>query len=595
MENLKTPTWFSPSSIYISLLVLFSFIVVQQANAQKVSLDTVISDNGFEPCGHTKKTEQLYKQHPELRPENNPAAIELAKFTEKFIKTNGSSLKNTENIIIPVVVHVMHENGPENLSDQVVIEAIEDLNTCFDGSNPNIGGIHSDFVSLKSDVPISFELAKFDPDGNPTNGIEHILSSYTNAGDDPQLKIDTRWPRDEYLNVWICKNPVESSNASGLAFYPAEVDGTTWEHLDGISIAYWAIGNHANTQTGFEYILAHEVGHWANLRHAWGSGSAGRRKNCNNDDEVADTPNTQGNPSYDANFCGSIKNSCSSNDNISNFMDYAVACYAMFTEGQNARMIATLNSSVSGRNNLWSDSNLQATLGYAPDTTGGGTNPIVSCSDGIQNGDELGIDCGGSCSATCDTGGSGDCDAPTNLTSTPSMNGKRATLEWDVVAGADYYNLRYREIGRTWRNFVPETNSLICTGLKKDKSYEWEINSVCGNDISEVVYATFIAGYPSSRESSRLISNSNFEDVTLYPNPATENVFVSGLVPSLAGRRIAIFVYNINGNRIVYESAYVNNNGKFDALIDINELVRGQYFVAIRTNDYSKIIKLNKF
>ena len=43
-------------------------------------------------------------------------------------------------------------------------------------------------------------------------------------------------------------------------------------------------------------------------------------------------------------------------ENTQNYMEYAY-CSLMFTEGQSDRMRATLNSSVSGRSNLWSDAN----------------------------------------------------------------------------------------------------------------------------------------------------------------------------------------------------------------------------------------------
>ena len=43
--------------------------------------------------------------------------------------------------------------------------------------------------------------------------------------------------------------------------------------------------------------------------------------------------------------------------------------------------------------------------------------PQASCSDGILNGDEIGVDCGGSC---------GDCEEPTEITSYDGM-----TLVWN--------------------------------------------------------------------------------------------------------------------------------------------------------------------
>ena len=90
-----------------------------------------------------------------------------------------------------------------------------------------------------------------------------------------------------------------------------------------------------------------------------------------------------------------------------------------------------------------------------------------SCTDGTQNGDETGVDCGGSCPAcpTCsdgiqnqgetgvDCGGPCDacptCDTPSGLTAAPSDI--EASLSWASVSLASNYNVRARAVGAsTW-------------------------------------------------------------------------------------------------------------------------------------------------
>ena len=54
--------------------------------------------------------------------------------------------------------------------------------------------------------------------------------------------------------------------------------------------------------------------------------------------------------------CDTESITCGSQDNVQNYMDYS-DCSSMFTEGQKTRMLAAMNSSVGGRNNIWSASN----------------------------------------------------------------------------------------------------------------------------------------------------------------------------------------------------------------------------------------------
>ncbi len=550
-----------------------------------------------ELCGQWPTIQKLYQAHPELRPENNKAHQELEQFTQKFTRNN---TKNDEVLSIPVVVHIIHQNGPENVSDQVVIDAINDLNLCFQSQNSNQSAIHSNFNSIVADVGFQFELAKFDPQGNPTTGITRTESAYTNAGDDPQMKIDTRWPRENYLNVWVCKSAFANSNSSGLSFLPADVSSSTWAHLDGVVMAYWAFGKHTNTSPGFEYVLAHEVGHWANLSHIWGSGNYGHRKNCNKDDGVSDTPNTKGNYSYSESWCGSTRNSCSSQDNLSNFMDYVVTCYAMFTEGQKSRMQAALHSNVSSRNNLWSANNLMATLGIDGNGDGGSTTPpdpepVATCTDGIQNGDETGVDCGGTCPDACAPPPNTTCDVPSNLQTTPQMNGKRALLEWSAVSSATYYTVKYKKVSSSnWKTLVPENNSVIATGLRKGTEYEWEVQSNCGNTTSDWASGTFTAGYPSGGGADRLGETFEPNSIQIYPNPFKNHFVLNGLVPTEQLQTVNVSIYDLEGQLITKSILETDQTGQFKYMFDTSNFPVGQLLILVQSGYHSEAFKINK-
>jgi hypothetical protein len=124
----------------------------------------------------------------------------------------------------------------------------------------------------------------------------------------------------------------------------------------------------------------HEIGHFLNLRHIWGD------SNCGND-FVSDTPTHRTSNSG----CPVGQVSCSSTDMPQNYMDYTNdSCMNLFTLGQKNRMRAVLEAGGARRSLALSDKC-------------GSVTPQPTCTDGIQNGDETGVDCGGSCSP-CQTG-----------------------------------------------------------------------------------------------------------------------------------------------------------------------------------------------
>jgi len=298
------------------------------------------------PCGTSEMEQKLIEKDPRILPEME----RLEKFTEHYIHNKSEFTKN--NYIIPVVFHVMHYNGPEYLSVDRILQAVENLNQDFSASNNEISNVIPEFQDIIGNATVEFRLAKLDPNGNCTNGILWVQSNQTNGADDNIKYESPAWPRDRYLNIWTV-----GRIASGYAAYTYLPGSVTYQSaIDGIIIDddYTGI---TNTR---RHTLSHEVGHWFNLNHPWGGGSTpGLEGNCQTDDNVEDTPNTVG-YSSDIGCSDLYLESCGSLDNVQNFMDYSY-CYAMFTSGQIDRMHAAMNSSTSGRNNLWTEENLMLT------------------------------------------------------------------------------------------------------------------------------------------------------------------------------------------------------------------------------------------
>lgn len=293
----------------------------------------------------------LINNDPARLQEIQEADVQLEHFTQAW--ANDPSRGGTENYIIPVVFHIIHNNGPENISDSQVYDAIRVMNEDFNKETPDWQEVQPEFLSRVADMGITFKLAQLDPQGNCTNGITRTVSPLTNDGGQ-SMKNLIDWPRDRYLNIWVAAS---AGGAAGYSMYPSSVAGSWGAAADGIVILSDYVGSIGTGNLSRSHSLSHEAGHWMNLKHCWGdSNSPGDASNCSTDDNVSDTPNTIG-----WQTCNLRGASCGSAlDNVENFMEYSY-CSKMFTNGQGERVTAALNSSTASRNNLWTPSNLALT------------------------------------------------------------------------------------------------------------------------------------------------------------------------------------------------------------------------------------------
>jgi PKD repeat protein len=302
-------------------------------------------------CGHHHATEWLFERHPESRGQSIADDAALEAFTRDFI-ANGTAGQREELIIVPVVFHIIHDNGPENISDEQVYSAIEVANRDFRFLNTDASQIIDEFTDITGDAFIEFRLAQRDPQGNCHTGINRIVSPLTYVGDG-DVKDLINWPRESYLNVWVVEN---ASGAAGYSLYPGSVASNQNAVNDGIVLAHDYTGNIGTSNNYRSRTLTHEAGHWMNLRHTWGnSNSPGEADNCDQDDNVDDTPETRGWTS-----CTLDGESCGSLDNVQNYMEYSY-CGRMFSQGQIDRMRAAMYSNVADRVDLWTAQNLEDT------------------------------------------------------------------------------------------------------------------------------------------------------------------------------------------------------------------------------------------
>ena len=326
---------------------------MQWLNSSKVFLIIAIysafgssAQNGH--CGSSEVYNQLVSQHPEI--------LQKQQELDQFIKQYSQSIRKTEGqvYIIPIVFHILHNYGPENISDDQVIDAVQMLNEDYRKLNADTSEIVTAFKGVAANCEIEFRLANIDPDGNCTNGIDRIISSLTYKGDD-DAKLN-QWDPHKYLNIWSIKlfDSSKFPSVAGYSYFPSSA--AIIPDKDGVIILSNYIGRIGTGDPTLARALTHEIGHYLNLAHPWGFNND-PGVSCG-DDDVTDTPETKGWKTCSLNHSAV----CDPNiqENIQNYMDYSY-CDRMFTEGQKSRMRTTLNSTTASRNNLWTTANLIAT------------------------------------------------------------------------------------------------------------------------------------------------------------------------------------------------------------------------------------------
>lgn len=298
-----------------------------------------------------------------------------AAFTEadelSKLESNNSNAR-AETLVIPLVFHVLHQNGPENISDAQIHDCIRSMNLDFNEGNIELDEIIPEFQDNIGNAEVEFRLATLDPTGNPTSGIDRIESNRTFIGDETaKLNI---WPRAKYINIWVTDVITVGGVVNGAAAYTRRpFAAQNSPGTDGIITNHRYVGRIGTSSVQRSKTLSHEMGHFFNLKHTWGDsnnpGCDGTStnpndpcfgvNNCADDDDVGDTPNTLG---VDNGSCNLNASGCSSGtiSNVQNFLDYS-SCDAMFTKGQVSRMRSALSSSTAQRNQLWMASNLEAT------------------------------------------------------------------------------------------------------------------------------------------------------------------------------------------------------------------------------------------
>lgn len=307
-----------------------------------------------ERCATVQYEESLKLRNPDRETTDQFEKWLSRKTFEYRVNSNANQIQATATYNLPVVVHVLYNTDAQNISDEQIKSQIDVLNKDFQRLNADAANTPNEFLPSAGSIDVNFVLARQDPDGFPTTGVNRVRVSQTGfaggGSDDYKIKSYSYWPAEDYLNIWVVNF---SDNFLGYAQFPVSsgLSGISSSEAndrltDGLVIKYTVFGSvdDGKFNLASKYnkgrTTTHEMGHFLGaLRHIWGDDVDA----CSGIDYVNDTPN-QGGPTY---FCPSgVLTSCGVSNMYQNYMDYTNdACMNLFTKGQVERMKVVLANS----------------------------------------------------------------------------------------------------------------------------------------------------------------------------------------------------------------------------------------------------------
>jgi hypothetical protein len=279
----------------------------------------LLTQNAPHPCDFDRQLKPLL---------NKPEYIEFEKEFEAAYRQYRPEKSQTV-FVVPTVVHVIYGDGTQNISEAQIQSQLNVLNKDFRKQNADTALVDPQFSV--ADAGIEFCLAQRDPQGDKTTGITRNPTNLSFTGTNNEyFKIQPAWDPDRYLNIWVGRY-AQNGQILGFATPP------NWNVRNqvGVYIDFEVFGTIGTaSKPGNDYdrgrSAVHEVGHWLNLLHPWGSTTQ-----CGSTDFVADTPEQEG----ELYNCPSSHSSCGSEDVVRNYMQYVDdRCMGHFTDGQAERM-----------------------------------------------------------------------------------------------------------------------------------------------------------------------------------------------------------------------------------------------------------------
>ena len=243
-------------------------------------------------CGTDEQRRLMIEANPDLLRQE----AEYENGLQAYLKARDTKREGDDSTtyVIPLVFHVLYDptaaDDNHNVSDEQIQQQVDQLNLDYAAMNSDLDQVCCGYVPKIGNVKVRWELATKDPYGLCTNGIDRITSlRSSSAGNFSKLN---PWFRQHYVNVWVIKNfpPIPGGGTLlGFSQLPADVQDASGTLRDGVIMIYNSLSSFGG---GDATTLTHELGHYLNLQHTWGS-TNDPTVSCG-DDGVGDTPVTKG-------------------------------------------------------------------------------------------------------------------------------------------------------------------------------------------------------------------------------------------------------------------------------------------------------------